>query len=64
MTPSPDLLTAIQKAQAEAAAYRAKNPPKRLSQEQHDRAVDELMKWLQSDSLDWEAVERAHRSRA
>jgi uncharacterized tellurite resistance protein B-like protein len=63
MGPTPDLLETINRAVAEAASYRAEHARRELSPDERERAVDALMEWLESDSLDWEAVERAHRMR-
>jgi len=60
---TPDLMDAINRAMAEAEAYQATREKNPIPPEDRDRAVDELIEWLKSDRLDWEAIERAHSSR-
>jgi hypothetical protein len=61
---TPDLMDAIKQAIAEADEYRATRPKRESSPQEREREVERLMDWLESDGLDWEAVERAHNVRA
>ena len=61
--PTPDLMEAIRRAEVEAREH---GPRRRTSPPTAERlrAAQELMEWLESDALDWDALERAHAHRA